>query len=218
MASNTSMKQNEFDGARPHTGTAEALVVNMKQMPVTRHYDQCRYCEKRHWSDEYPTYHTIQQRRNNKRTVVTNVESRPCINRVQKNKSCVHYGNVNAHHRSLCRNKFNSNVSSTHLTEEISEESESRDYIEENALVSSEEIVLMQTAKTEIKNQHNLNSEQVRILLDSGSQRAYVTESLAKRLQLIQEREEEIKLVTFGSETPKVGKTSQTKSSIKVKN
>lgn len=62
--SNTSMKQNEYDGARSHSGTAEALVVNMKQMPVTRHYDQCRYCEKRHWSDECPTYCTIQQRKN----------------------------------------------------------------------------------------------------------------------------------------------------------
>ena len=44
------MKQYEFGGAKPHTGTAEALVANIKQMPVTRHYDQCRYCEKRHWS------------------------------------------------------------------------------------------------------------------------------------------------------------------------
>ena len=71
--------------------------------------------------------------------------------------------------------------------------------------------MLMQTAKTEIKNKSNSNSEQVRILLDSGSQRTYVTESLAKRLQLTKEREEEIKLVTFGSEKPKVVKTSQTK-------
>ena len=78
--------------------------------------------------------------------------------------------------------------------------------------------MLMQTAKTEIKNKRNSNSEQVRILLDSGSQRTYVTESLAKRLQLTKEREEEIKLVTFGSEKPKVVKTSQTKLSIKLNN
>ena len=36
---NASMKQYEFGGANPHTGTAEALVANMKQMPATRHYD-----------------------------------------------------------------------------------------------------------------------------------------------------------------------------------
>lgn len=58
----------------------------------------------------------------------------------------------------------------------------------------------------------------MRILLDSGSQRTYVTEKLAEQLQLTRETEEEIKLVTFGSENPKTIKTTQTKLSIKLKN
>ena len=136
--------------------------------------------------------------------------SRDC----KKGKACVHCGEVNAHHRSLCPKKFRNTISSAHLTEEVSEFSEN--YAEENVIVSSGEMVLMQTAKTEIKNQNNSRSEQVRILLDSGSQRTYVTESLAEKLQLKRENEEEIKLVTFGSDKPKTVKTTQTKLKIKL--
>ena len=52
----------------------------------------------------------------------------------------------------------------------------------------------MQTARTGIRGQGQENSkgETVRILLDSGSQRTYVTEHLADMLQLKREKEEEI--------------------------
>ena len=69
----------------------------------------------------------------------------------KKGKACVHCGEVNDHHRSLCRKKFSSNVSSAHLTEEIDELSRNFACAEEEALVSSGEMVLMQTAKTEVK-------------------------------------------------------------------
>ena len=121
----------------------------------------------------------------------------------KKGKACVHCGEVNDHHRSLCKKKFNSIISSAHLTEEIDELSENSACADEKALVSSGEMVLMQTAKTEIKNQYNSKCEQVRILLDSGSQRTYVTESLAEKLQPTRESGEEIKLVTFGSDKTK---------------
>ena len=58
----------------------------------------------------------------------------------------------------------------------------------------------------------------MKILLDSGSQRIYVTESLADKLQLKREKEEKIQLVTFGCDRPNSVKTAQTKLSIKVKN
>ena len=95
---------------------------------------------------------------------------------------CVHCGEVNDHHRSLCTKKFTSNVSSAHLTKEIDELSEKFACADKGALVSSGEMVLMQTAKREIKGPNRSKYEQVRILLDSGSQRTYVTEKLADRL------------------------------------
>ena len=47
----------------------------------------------------------------------------------------------------------------------------------ENVLVSSEEMVLMQTAKPHIRNPINGSRENVRLLLDSGRQRTYITEA-----------------------------------------
>ncbi|MCG7879158.1 MAG: reverse transcriptase domain-containing protein [Candidatus Thiodiazotropha endolucinida] len=88
----------------------------------------------------------------------------------------------------------------------------------ENALLSSSEIVFMQTARTKLKDPLGLRDLEVRILLDSGSQRTYVTERLAKSLNLEKGSEQEIRLVTFGSVTPKVIKTASTKLNIQLKN
>ena len=57
----------------------------------------------------------------------------------------------------------------------------------------------------------------MQLLLDSGSQRTYVTESLAKKMDLKMGKKEEIMLVTFGSDTPKRIKTPTTKLNIQLK-
>lgn len=75
--------------------------------------------------------------------------------------------------------------------------------ISENVLVSSNEMILMQTAMTEIRKPNNKVSEDIPVLLDSGSQRTYITESLARRLGLTIGEKQEIKLVTFGADKPK---------------
>ena len=64
---------------------------------------------------------------------------------------------------------------------------------EENVLVPSGEMVLMQTAKTEIQGHNISERDHVRILFDSGSQKTYVTENLAEKLKLKRESREEIK-------------------------
>ena len=51
----------------------------------------------------------------------------------------------------------------------------------ENVLVSSGEMVLMQTAKTHIWNYINGSKENVRLLLVSGSQRTSITDALARK-------------------------------------
>ena len=79
----------------------------------------------------------------------------------KKGKACVHCGEMNDHHRSLCKEKVSSIVSSAHLTEEIDELSGNFACAEEETLVSSGEMVLMQTAKTEVKNQDKSKCEQV---------------------------------------------------------
>ena len=54
----------------------------------------------------------------------------------------------------------------------------------ENVLMSSEEMVLMQTAKGNVLNPTSGKQENVRMLFDSGSQRTYITEKLARKLKL----------------------------------
>ena len=209
----------EWSGRQGSIGSAEALVVTTNKSNPPRYYDQCRYCDQRHWSDECPKYRNVEERKKQLKDscykcLKVGHMSKDC----KKVKACVHCGDVNTHHRSLCPKKFKSSVTSAHLTEEIQENRKDSDASQENVLVSSEEMVLMQTAKTEIKGQRNSKGEIVRILLDSGSQRTYVTESLADKLHLKREKEEEIQLVTFGCDRPKSVKTAQTKLSIKLNN
>ena len=136
----------------------------------------------------------------------------------KKTKTCVYCGEINIHHRSLCSQRFKTKVSSAHMSGEITDISEAGVCFSENNLVSAGEMVLMQAAKSEVRNPLNSKSDIVRILLDSGSQRTYVTEKLAEQLQLTREKEEEIKLTTFGSDTLQTIKTTQTKLNIKLKN
>ena len=82
----------------------------------------------------------------------------------------------------------------------------------ENSLISSGEMVLMQTAKTDIKNPESDIKQETRILLDSGSQRTYITESLAKKLNLKLGDRDEFMLVTLGSEKTKRTETPATPS------
>ena len=89
----------------------------------------------------------------------------------------------------------------SNLAEELPEENEVLNT--GNSLISSGEMVLMQTAKADVQNPVNDLRQNARILLDSGSQRTYITESLAKRLNLKLGEKDECMLVTFGSEKPK---------------
>ena len=129
----------------------------------------------------------------------------------------MHCGEVNTHHRSLCPKKYTTSVTTAHLIEEMDELERAGARTKENVLVPSSEMV-MQAANAEIMNLNKCTGNQARILLDSGSQRTYVTETLAEKLQLTRENEEEIKLVTFMSDKPKTVKTTQTKLRIKLNN
>ena len=98
-----------------------------------------------------------------------------CLNPTHQSSSCrqrVHCyycKQWNRHHRRLCPQQFGT-VQNSSLLEELLEENEVLNT--ENSLISSGEMVLMQTAKADVQNPVNG--------LDSGSQRTYIMESLAK--------------------------------------
>ena len=121
---------------------------------------------------------------------------------------CVHCGQQNVHHRSLCPKKFKSKSvnESVAISEEVSETYECNAPPQENVV----EIVLMQTARTKLKNPKTSSKTEARVLLDSGSQRTYITERLANELNLKVDETHEIGLVTFGIDKSKVIKTGST--------
>ena len=141
-------------------GSAEALVVSADKSTLSRYYDQCRYSQQRHWSDECPKYRTVYERKKQLKD-----SCYKCLNLghmskdCKKGKACVHCGEVNTHHRSLCPKKFKSSVVSAHLTEEIQDDHNEYGCSGENVFVSSGEMVLMQTARTEIRGQGQENSK-----------------------------------------------------------
>ena len=67
------------------------------------------------------------------------------------------------------------------------------------------------TQKTALFRTNNDYRHTIRLLLDSGSQRTYITESLSKKLDLKMGNTDEIMLVTFGSEKPKRIRSPTTK-------
>lgn len=101
------------------------------------------------------------------------------------------------------------------MIEEVHEEDDSE--VTENALLSSGESVLMQTAKTNVKNPRNDLNRNIRLLLDPGSQRTYITENLAKALGLKLGEVNDITLVTFGSKHPQKIKSPTTTIDITLK-
>ena len=77
-------------------------------------------------------------------------------------------------------------------------------------------MVIMQTATSSVANPTTKMVKDVHILLDTGSQHTYMTEKKAKELGLQNEGEQEIKLVTFGSNKSTVLKTKVAKMKLKL--
>lgn len=215
--------------------STEALVatVNKKEESGT-YFDKCRYCTQQHWSDECPNFRGIEELENKlKGSCFKCLRSGHTSSQCKRNTVCIHCNEDNAHHRSLCPRKFRLQLSNAHLSEEsvthksdVSvtnadlpvQSTEICDMANGNMFITSGEMVLMQTTKTEVMNVSSSLKYNIRLVFDSGSQRTYVSKSLTYKLKLKAEREEEIKLVTFNNETPKVVKTYCTNLSIKLNN
>ena len=80
----------------------------------------------------------------------------------------------------------------------------------EHTLLSSDEQVLMQTATVEVENLQKSRQVTTRLLLDPGSQRTYITNELAEKLQLRITGSETLTVYTFSASKPRELHTSVT--------
>ncbi|XP_060551271.1 uncharacterized protein LOC132712851 [Ruditapes philippinarum] len=212
----------DFNGENNKITSGEALMADNRNTKgsvntntVRKDYSTlCRYCEKGHWSDECPKYRSIEERKRMLKNSCFNClkfghKSTEC----KRGKICAHCGDRNSHHRSLCPTKFKASNTSSHLSREVineqcnnknaTETSQEVRILPEIGMVSSDKMILMQTVTTTVNNPKNGKKQEIRILLDSGSQRSYVSEALAKRLDLKAEGTEEINVMTFGTNKSK---------------
>jgi hypothetical protein len=163
--------QSTQDHSGKSLSSAEALVTSEVRNVADKKFKKCRYCDKKHWSDECPTFRTIAERKGKLigsclKCLKLGHNSAECKGK----KNCVYCGGFNVHHRSLCPKKFRLGEFCV-VNPEITDSLNNNELHEESALVSCDESVLMQTARTEVKSPFGTTSENARILLDSGSQR-----------------------------------------------
>ncbi|XP_078343990.1 uncharacterized protein LOC144629631 [Oculina patagonica] len=182
--------------------TTEALFSvpkPLKDQKVRRNV--CIYCNGKHWSDECRKYPTVAARKEKIKghcfiCLKQGHNQKDCTS----NKVCAHCQQKKRHHRSLCINNFPEKPAATvnTVTEPIS-----TTITAENTLLASDEHVLMQTATAEVEDLQKSRKETVRLLLDTGSQRTYITEQLAERLQLPIKVSETLTVYTFSSSKPR---------------
>ena len=166
---------------------------------------KCVFCSQNHWSDECRKYSTQQARMEKlKGSYFKCLQRGHVAKECQKQRSCFHCGKTN-HHRSLCSKLFT--VNEAKLPEPglqtISAQDDSAKTKTEGATVTWGNQVLMQTATAAIVNSPSNQPTYVRMILDSGSQRTYITEKLAENLKLTLKPPERLIVATFGSDKPK---------------
>ena len=153
---------------------------------------QCIYCGESHWSNECSKYNSLQARKEKLKGCCFNcVKSGHVLKDCKVDRACAHCGRKDSHHRSLCNTLFQQPPSPQIISAESSKT--------EGAMIASTNQVLMQTATVTVKNRKHNSSASVRLVLDSGSQRSYITEKLAKVLKLTLDQTEKLSVVTFGS-------------------
>ena len=157
------------------------------------------YCSQTNWSDECPNLKTLEAHKEKlKGYCFKCLQKSHTVKDCKKERACAHCRRY-YHHRSLCPKLFpNNNQEPPSEIQNISGAADS-----ETSIITSSNQVLMQTATSTVKSTSGNSSTSIRMLLDSGSQRTYVTEKLANDLKLELNSTEKLTVITFGSNQPK---------------
>ena len=130
-----------------------------------------------------------------------------CLKQGHQQKNCtvkkayVYCKQRNRYHRTLCIKKFPVEKSSE-MAHCVTEPLSATDATE-HTLLSSDEQVLMQTATVEVENLQRSKKVSTRLLLDTGSQRTYIINELAEKLQLRIAGSGTLTVYTFSASKPR---------------
>ena len=167
--------------------TASSLVVG-------NHNIQCVYCKQNHFSASCSSVKNVVDRKSillkEGRCFVclkTNHRAQNC----DSNKKCRRCGR--RHHQSLCE------VNNRSPGGGQGAESKKETSTNTTNTMRDKKTILLQTARAVASNEGGSKKVGVRLLLDSGSQRSYLTESLKHKLSLPIIKKEKLYLNTFGS-------------------
>ena len=179
--------------------TAEGLLATNSKENLKEVQIRCVHCSKPHWSDECLNYVTLQARKERLKGCCFNcLKKGHTLRDCTRDRACVHCGRRKNHHRSLCQRLFEEPTKQTSESQNISTIDDTG-----SVLMASSSHILMQTATVVVKNSQGDASEKIHLILNSGSKRSYVTESVAKRLKLPLNSTERLSVVTFGTNKPK---------------
>ena len=119
-------------------------------------------------------------------------------------KPCYHCKERESHHRSLCPKLFKQKKppSNSTFTANIAPPL-LEDCGEGQSMLAVEEQVIIQTALIEAMDPGQSKSEITRVLMDTGSQRTYITAEIVKKLNLTTEGNVKITVFTFGASKSK---------------
>ena len=234
------------DHSRSNTRfTGEALLSSeINRYNNTKRTRRCIFCEETHWSDECQQYPDLITRKEKlkRRCFICLRNDHMVKDCKSKDRLCIHCGERNKHHRSLCPKKFGNTTQQNQSVSEkanITTEKDARtsenslvavtDFQNanidtkkdqgafESSLVAIDEKVFMQTALVTAMNNEKSIYQQTRAILDTGSQRSYVTKELADNLKLKSIGEHTYSVYTFGNKKPKKVTASEVQLTIKTR-
>ena len=164
-----------------------------------------------HWSDECKQYPNIKSRKKKANACCfIYLKKGHLLKECTCTRPCVYCKNSGNHPRSLCRKQFDQ---STELSNATIEETEGPN------LAAIGEQVIMQTAQVDWVNPKNPESKyETRLLLDSGSQKSYISKELSDKMNLKSSHKSFLTIYTFGTTKPKAIETPMVDIGIILKN
>ena len=214
--------ENQASGEALVTNTSMSINFLKQGQRVHEATRPCIFCNGSHFNDCCTEYTDMHKR---KKQLQKQGRCFVCLRGGHIFKECpnaqskiCYYCRKTGHHQSICPTKFeaiqkndsdvnktsaNLSSSETSNTSKPPQESDGKNdsnTVVSNTLLAGGEKVLLQTAQVVVCK--NGSKCQARVLMDSASHRTFMTEKMAKQLNLLSQRSESLSVSTFGTRKP----------------